>query len=151
MVQYYKGRFSPRNPQKYRGDHSNITYRSSWEARVMKYFDEHPNVLEWSSEETVIKYKSPIDGQWHRYFVDFYAKMKDVSGKVTKYLIEVKPMAQTQAPAIQPYKKKPSKSYVKAVQTWGINEAKWDAAREYCKDKGMEFTIITEHDLRLWS
>jgi len=115
----------------------------------MKYLDEHASVIEWSSEETVIPYRSPIDGKMHRYFVDFYAKMKDVSGKVTKYIIEVKPAAQTQPPQVQPYKKKPSKRYVKEVMTWGINEAKWEAAKEYCKDNGMEFVIITEKDLRL--
>jgi hypothetical protein len=122
MVQYYKGKFSPKNPLKYRGNHTNITYRSSWELSVMKYLDEHISVIEWSSEETVIPYRSPIDGKMHRYFVDFYAKMKDVSGKVTKYIIEVKPAAQTQPPQVQPYKKKPNKRYVKEVVTWGINE-----------------------------
>jgi hypothetical protein len=151
MAQYYKGRFSPKNPQKYVGNPTNIIYRSSWEISVMKYFDEHPNVLEWSSEETIIPYVSPLDNKIHRYFVDFYAKMKDRDGKITKYIIEVKPAAQTVAPEVQPYKKKPSKRYVEAVMKWGVNEAKWAAAREYCKDNGMQFTIITEKDLRLWT
>ena len=58
----YKGRFLPKNYQKYRGDYNNIIYRSSWELRVMKYFDEHPHVIWWASEGSKEKneYGEPI-------------------------------------------------------------------------------------------
>ena len=58
----YKGFFKPKNPIKYKGDPTNIIYRSSWEQRCMVYFDLNLNVLEWQSEEFFIPYKSPIDG-----------------------------------------------------------------------------------------
>ena len=68
MSKTYKGLFRPKNPSKYRGDPSNIIFRSSWELRFMTYLDAHPDVLEWSSEEFCIPYVSPIDGRIHRYF-----------------------------------------------------------------------------------
>ena len=71
----YQGKFKPRNPQKYRGDSTNIIYRSGWELKLMSYLDKHPGVLLWNSEEIVIPYRSPIDGKMHRYFPDFYVEM----------------------------------------------------------------------------
>ena len=43
--------------------------------------------------------------------------------------------------------KKKTKSYVKDVYEWGRNEAKWKSALEYCKDRGMDFLILTEQHL----
>jgi len=63
-------------------------------------------------------------------------------------LIEVKPFKQTQPPTITESKKK-SRKYVNEVMTWGVNSAKWKAAREYCKDRGFEFIIMTENELGL--
>ncbi len=113
----------------------------------MGQFDINPSVLKWSSEEIVIPYRSPIDNRVHRYFPDFYVKKINASdGKISELLIEVKPKAQTKPPAVQ---KKPSRRYITEVQTWGVNSAKWEAARNYCKTKAMEFVIITEDDLGL--
>jgi len=143
---YYRGKFTPRNPQKYEGDPTNIIYRSSWELRVMKYFDRNENVLKWSSEETIVGYKSPLDGQIHRYFVDFKFTVKDRQGNIITYLAEVKPKAQTKQPIPQ---KRKTKKYINEVHTWGVNQAKWEAARAYCKKRGWKFELITEDDLGL--
>ena len=62
----YKGFFKPKNPQKYRGDPTNIIYRSGWELKLMLYLDEHKDVVNWGSEELIIPYRSPIDGKVHR-------------------------------------------------------------------------------------
>lgn len=142
----YKGPFRPRNPQKYKGDPTKITYRSRWELMVMQKLDAHPDVLEWSSEEIIIRYRSPIDNRVHRYFPDFYMKRKDQQGKIDSFLIEVKPKAQTQPPKVQ---NKPTKRYINEVATWGVNSAKWAAAEEFCKDRGWTFMTITEADLGL--
>ena len=40
-----------------------------------------------------------------------------------------------------------SRRYLNEVKTWGINEAKWKAAEEYCKDRGWKFKIMTEKEL----
>ena len=59
----YSGRFTPSNPQKYIGDPNNIIYRSSWECKVMNWLDKNPDILSWASEELIIPYISPVDGQ----------------------------------------------------------------------------------------
>lgn len=140
----YKGFFKPKNPSKYRGDPTNIVYRSRWELKVMVYLDSHPDVLFWGSEEIIIPYRSPIDNRVHRYFPDFIVKTRNTSGIVETLLIEVKPYAQTQPPSPQ---KKRTKAYINEVYTWGVNSAKWDAAREYCDNRHWKFVIMTEHEL----
>ena len=76
----YKGRFKPKNRQKYKGNISEVVYRSSWELKFMQYCDTNNKILKWSSEEIIIPYKSPVDNRVHRYFPDFYVKYKDVKG-----------------------------------------------------------------------
>jgi hypothetical protein len=142
----YQGKFKPQNPSKYLGDPTNIVYRSHWELRLMSYLDKHPNVTKWASEEVVIPYKSPIDGRYHRYFPDFYVEQINKDNKKEKILIEVKPKYQTVPPAVQSGKK-PTKRYITEVQTWGVNKAKWEAASEFCKDKGWRFQLMTEDHL----
>lgn len=142
----YKGIFRPNNPSKYKGDPTNIVYRSRWELIVMQKLDAHPDVLEWSSEEINIRYRSPLDRKIHRYFPDFYMKRKGQDGKIESFLIEVKPKAQTVPPKVQ---NKPTRRYINEVATWGVNSAKWAAAEEYCKDRGWTFMKITEDDLGL--
>lgn len=141
---YKQGFFSPKFPKKYIGDPTNIVYRSGWEKRVMQSLDENTNVLRWASEEIVVPYISPIDNRPHRYFVDFYVEARAVDGSIKKMLLEVKPAAQTQPPKSP---KRKTKRYISEVMTYGVNEAKWKAAKEFCKDKGWEFRIITEAEL----
>jgi hypothetical protein len=88
-MRYHQGKFKPRNPEKYRGDVNNITYRSSWELKLLMRLDNHQDVVYYSSEETVIPYRSPIDSKTHRYFVDFLVKVKQKDGK-TKLLLNQK-------------------------------------------------------------
>jgi hypothetical protein len=142
----YNGRFTPSNPQKYVGDPNNIIYRSSWECKMMNWLDKNPDIVSWASEELIIPYKSPSDGRWHRYFPDFLVKVKTKTGAFKTMLLEVKPKNQTVTP--QP-KKRVTKQYINEVVTYGINQAKWKAATEYCLDRGWEFKIITEEHLGL--
>jgi hypothetical protein len=142
----YSGKFSPKNPAKYLGDPTNIIYRSLWERRVMVHLDENPGVVKWSSEEVVIPYLSPVDNRWHRYFPDFYVQTKNKQGMLESRILEVKPKSQAVAPKA---KKRVTKQYIQEVMTYGINEAKWKAATEYCKDRDWKFMVITEDDLGL--
>ena len=140
----YKGRYLPKNPKKYKGNPKNIIYRSLWERKFMKYLDENPAVLEWSSEEVIVPYKSPLDNRMHRYFPDFYLKAKAPDGSIKEILVEVKPKKET----VEPTKKKRiTKQYITEVTTWAKNQAKWKAAEEYCADRGWEFQIMTEDHL----
>ena len=66
---YQQGFYRPRNPQKYRGDPTQIFMRSSWERRFSTWADMNPSVVEWGSETVIIPYISPVDGRPHRYFV----------------------------------------------------------------------------------
>ena len=59
----YKGRYTPANPKKYKGNSRNIVYRSLWERKFMVYCDTSKNILEWGSEEIIIPYISPVDGK----------------------------------------------------------------------------------------
>ena len=142
--QKYKGKFTPQNPKKYMGDSANIIYRSMWERRCMKYFDNNPGVIQWSSEEIVIPYKSPIDNRFHRYFPDFYLKYKDNTGKMIEKVVEIKPAKQVQEPKVQ---KRKTKKYVTEVVNYAKNQAKWMAAEEFCKDRKWKFQILTEKEL----
>ena len=140
----YKGYYKPRNPNKYIGDPDNIIYRSSWERMCMVYFDNNPNVLQWGSEEVIVPYRSPIDGRLLRYYPDFLIKVLTSKGDTDTILIEVKPYSQTQPPIVRSRK---TKKYINEVATYGINSSKWHFAKEYCKDRGWKFQIITEKEL----
>lgn len=139
----YKGKFSPVNPQKYRGDYRNIIYRSSWECKAMSRLDLNPNVLEWSSEELCIPYTSPVDNRKHRYFPDFLVKMRAIDGSIKTLLIEVKPEKESRPPKVR---SRVTKQYIYEVTTWGVNRAKWKAAIEYCKDRKWEFVVMASTD-----
>lgn len=140
----YKGKYSPSFPQKYKGDPTNIIYRSLWERKFMVYCDKNENILEWGSEEIALPYRSPLDGRIHRYFPDFYIKVKESNGHIKKYLVEIKPKKQTVEPKVQ---KRKTKSYIYEVTEWVRNQAKWKAAQSFCEDRQWEFKVITEDEL----
>jgi hypothetical protein len=137
----YSGRYTPKNIKKYRGNPDKVYYRSLWERNFMVYCDNTSAILEWGSEEVIIPYISPLDGRKHRYFPDFYIKVKQADGSIKKIIIEVKPKKQCKPPDIP---KKKTKRFINEVRTWGVNKAKWEAAIEWCNDRGMEFKILTE-------
>lgn len=137
----YSGRYPVSNPQKYDGDSTKVFYRSLWERQVFKWCESNPQVIKWSSEETVIPYKCKTDNRVHRYFVD--VKIKLESGET--YLVEIKPKKETIAP------KKPArqtKKYVNEVMTYVKNQSKWEAAEEYCMQRGWKFVVWTEDTLK---
>lgn len=139
---FHKRIYKPIFPEKYAGDPSNIIMRSSWETMFAGWCDKNPSIVKWSSEETIIPYRCPTDGKIHRYFVDFKITLKN--GKT--YLVEVKPAKQCEPP-IFPGKR--TQRYLTESLTFMKNQAKWEAARNYCKDRGWEFKIITEKELGL--
>ena len=140
----YRGKYFPSNTKKYKGDPSNIIYRSLWERKFMVYCDRNEKIVEWGSEEFFIPYRSPLDGKIHRYFPDFYVKVKTKQNTIKKWVVEVKPKAQTRPPRTP---KRKTKKYITEVRNYAINDAKWKNAIEYCKDRNMEFIIITEDEL----
>lgn len=141
----YKGKFKPKNPSKYIGNPTNIIYRSLWERRFMLYCDNEENVISWGSEEVVVPYVSPIDNKMHRYYVDFIVEVRQKDGTKKVKLIEVKPMKQCSPPKKQ---SRVTKKYITEVKTWGVNSAKWKAAKEFAENRGWEFQILTEKELQ---
>jgi hypothetical protein len=141
----YHGKFHPQNPKKYKGNASNIVFRSSWELRVMKYLDTNTSIIWWASEELPIPYYSPVDKKVHRYFPDFIVRVKTRDGTEKTYILEVKPEAQT---TLREPKRK-TKRFITEAMTYAINQAKWKAATEFCLDHGWTFKVITEKNLGL--
>ena len=149
----YKGKFKPKNPKKYKGNPTNIIYRSLLERRFMVYLDNTPAVLKWNSEEIIIPYVSPIDNRVHRYFPDFYMEYKNSKSDIVKTLIEIKPSVQCKPP--NPKRKltktgRKSKRYLREVKTYIVNDAKWKQAMKYCSERGWDWRIITEKEINIY-
>lgn len=141
---YYQGYFRPQHPEKYIGDPQNIVYRSSWELEFMRWCDRNKNILKYGSEEFCIPYYNPVKQKICRYFPDFIIEVLESTGKIKKYVIEIKPKKQTIPPT---QKNKKSRTYINELQTYAVNEAKWNSCKEWCKDRMLEFRIITENEL----
>ena len=142
----YKGKFKVKNPQKYIGDSTNVIYRSLMELNFMKWCERSEKVLKWNSEEVVIPYISPMDKKRHRYFPDFL-----IQTNKGWTLIEVKPLIQTKPPKkilIEKVTLNKKRRYVKAIKTWLVNEAKWNAAKKVCEVNGWKFELMTEKQLQ---
>lgn len=131
------GEFVPKNPEKYKGGFP-IIYRSSWELTVFHKFDDHPNVLEWSSESKSIPYRHPFTGRMSMYIPDLLVTFVDKNGKRHMEMIEIKPAKEALEEAVK--SKYDAASYL-------INKAKWDAAKQWCKRNGIVFRVLTEHNI----
>ena len=142
----YSGKYRPSYPKKYKGDPTNVIYRSLWERKFMVWCDKNENVLEWGSEEIVIPYISPLDNRVNRYCPDFYVHTRTKTGGTQKFIIEIKPFKQTAPPQKQ---RRRTKRYITEVTTYAVNDAKWKAATEYCKDRRWQFKILTEKELKI--
>ena len=138
MGHYAQGKFNPKNPGKYAGTKT-PTYRSGWEFTFMKFCDEHAAISQWASEAVRIPYRNPLSGKQTIYVPDFFIVYNDQKGKQRVELIEVKPKNQT-------LKEKLGKSKYNQA-SWIVNQAKWEAARAWCKQKGIIFRIVTEDDI----
>ena len=82
---------------------------------------------------------SPTDRRVHRYFPDFYIKVKESTGKVVEKIIEIKPKKQCVLPK--------NKKNLTEVVTYAINQAKWSAAKDFCDDRKWQFQVLTEKEL----
>ena len=132
------GRFIPKNPQKYAGNPGGIMFRSTWELKVMQFFDSNSNVLKWASEEVKIPYISPVDKLVHNYYPDFIVVYVDKFGAIQKELLEVKPASQA---LIEKAKSDRDKSALV------VNLAKWKFAEAWAKQRGMTFRVLTERSI----
>ena len=144
MGESIKSRFKPLHPSKYKGDPNNIICRSSWERKFCQWCDKNHSIIYWASEEIKIPYVSPKDNRVHQYFPDFVIKVQEKNNIIKTYVVEVKPKKQTLPPKPR---KRVTKSYLYECTTYAVNQAKWKAAGEFCKDNRIEFKIVTEDEL----
>tara|TARA_R110002012_G_C11647515_1_gene611143 strand:+ start:1790 stop:2230 length:441 start_codon:yes stop_codon:yes gene_type:complete len=136
-----QGIFVPKNQNKFIG--TKATYRSGLELKFFRFCDDSPNVLKWGSENVIVPYRSPLDNKMHKYYVDNLVVIKE-GEEIKKYLVEIKPYKQTKKPQTK-YRKKSHLLYEQ--RAYITNQAKWHAARDYCKKCGYAFIIITEKEL----
>lgn len=137
----YKGKFTPKNPKKYRGDATNIVYRSIWERNTFRWLDENDSVKEWASEEFYIPYKCATDNRMHRYFVDVWYQTIEED----EYIVEIKPKKETTPPK-NPGRR--TKKYISESLTYIKNQSKWQAAEQFAAARGWKFVIWTEDTLK---
>jgi hypothetical protein len=141
----YKNKFFPKNTSKYIGDSSNILCRSLWERKFCKYLDENKNILRWSFENIKIPYASPLDKQMHYYIPDFLLEKKNKDNTISTIIVEIKPLKQTKQPILTESVSK--RTFSKNMQTYLINQAKWEAAKQFCKEHDIKFIVLTEKEL----
>jgi len=138
MSRFAQGKYTLKNPEKYIGGRT-PTYRSSWEFAFMRMCDTNENITKWASEAVRIPYRNPLSGKYTIYVPDFFLVYNDRTGKQHVELIEVKPANHT-------FKEQLGNSKVNKLH-YVVNQAKWGAARAYCKQKGMLFRVVNEGDI----
>ena len=138
MGRFAQGKYNLKNPDKYIGNRT-PTYRSSWEFAFMKMCDEHAYIQAWASEAVKIPYRNPLTGKHTIYVPDFFIAYADKNSKQKVELIEIKPANQTHQNKLGP------SMHNKAA--WVVNQAKWEAAFAWCKQKGITFRILNETDI----
>lgn len=137
MKQFAQGVYEVVNTEKYVGSKKPY-YRSSWELAFMRLADQHPNILKWSNENVKIPYRNPVTGKYTNYVPDFMIQYIDKNGKEHIELIEIKPSSQT---TLESARGKRDALHV------AVNAAKWTAAQEWCKRKGIRFKVINEDQI----
>lgn len=137
---FKQGLYKLRHPEKYLGDPNKVVFRSSWELEMNKFLDNNTKVLRWSSEELYIPYVKPTDGRVHRYYPDYFVEYENVRGEIVREIIEVKPMNQ-----VDYSNRKRLSDYEKITKA--VNEAKWQAAKQFCDKRSIKFSILTERQL----
>lgn len=143
-----QGYFTPKNPQKYKGDPSKVVYRSSWELKFLQYCDSNESVIEYAAEPLGIPYINPVLKKECTYWIDCYMSTRASDGSITQWLIEVKPnkyLTPPEPPKILTEKK--TLNYVRHAKAYIINTAKFNAAKIYAEKRMMRFGIITENFL----
>ena len=138
MGRFAQGKYALKNEKKYVGN-SHPHYRSGWEFAFMKACDEHPNIHRWASESIKIPYKCPVTNKSTVYVPDFFIVYTDKDSKQHAELVEIKP-------SNQQLLEKVGSNKVNQLQ-FVKNQAKWEAAHAWCKQKGIKFRVVNEHDL----
>lgn len=123
-----EGRFNPYGMRNKKGTYTSIKtgkqhhFKSGWEETVMKYLDSSSDVVAWDYECVRIPYYYDDHKRW--YVPDFVITYQD--GR--KEMWEVKPSQFCGSQRV-------------------VNTSV--AGRAYCTENGMEYTLVTEHTLKM--
>ena len=131
-----RGKYKIKYHEKYLGNPRNVVYRSRWEREAFKFLENHKNVRKWASEEIKIPYM--LNGKLHKYYPDLYFEL--ANGE--KYLVEIKPSAQTKPPTTAKHRR-----FIIEMARYKKNQAKWFAAQDFCERSGNNWRIWTEKEL----
>lgn len=146
---YKSGYYNIKNPIKYIGNPTDIVFRSSWEYKFMVYCDINDYVVKWGSETFKIPYMD-YTGKRRIYIPDFYVEIKNENNPLVnhKFLVEVKPYAETIEPIIpENISVKKLKRLERELNVWQKNKYKWVFAQKWCKDRDIIFKVVTEKNL----
>jgi len=135
---YHQGKYQVKNPHKYIGNKAPFAH-SSWEIKFMQFCDDHPGITKWACENVRIPYRNPITMRETYYVPDFMVQYTGPDGQNQVELIEIKPQGQTTLEDAG----RSTRNQEQVV----INAAKWQAAQAWCKQRGIHFRIITEHQI----
>lgn len=138
MGRFNQGLYELKHPEKYVGTKS-PKFRSGWEQVFMTFCDNNPSITQWASEAVQIPYRDPTTGKQTIYVPDFFIVYTDKSGKQHAEVVEIKP-------SNQQLLEKVGKNKVNQFQ-YVKNMAKWEAAKAWCKQRGIFFRVINENDI----
>ena len=127
-----QGKIQTSNFKYYNGKKDIVVFRSSWELMAFEKLEKLGSIgviSGWSSEDVVIPYKSDIDDQVHRYFIDLKVETKD-----SIVLVEIKPSGETFIPPKPKVFKTEAhkRNYEQKLLTCIKNQNKWKYTLQYC-------------------
>lgn len=147
---YKQGYYQPKNINKYNGEFP-IIYRSSWERKFCHWCDYNEYVISWMSEPFYVNYFNILDKKFHKYYPDFYFRIKRYSDKdsdeytIENYVVEIKPKSQLKKPK-EPKRKsvKSLRNYKHAYETYIRNLCKTESLKKLSKDRNFKLMLLTE-------
>lgn len=140
-TKYVQGWYVPKNIHKYVGDVNKIRFMSSWELSTHQFLDNNINVLRWSSETIAIQYWNPVKNRMAKYYPDYWVEYINANNEVVQEILEVKPKNQLKLPRAN------KKNKVYEELTYAVNQSKWAAAQQFCKQNNVGFRILTENSI----
>ena len=112
----------------------------------MYYCDHTEKVVEWSSEEIAIPYRSPKDNRYHLYFPDFYMKVRNTNGSIQSYLVESEPKAQVEGPQSS---SKEDQTIPNGGRDLCHQPSEMGSSERILQGQLWQFKIITERELKV--
>lgn len=161
---YHGGNYIPKNRDKVLklNSYGGVFYRSSWEKKIMVWLDMKEEIFQWGAECIEIPYQmthfengdSTI--KTHRYYPDFFYRMRNSQGVLREVVMEVKPMKEYKMVqdlnegrlAVPEKGMKKLKGFEYDLKMAYKNKQKWETMIKWCEKKGYDFIIITEEHLK---